>query len=432
VSSTQATSLTLPTTVSTRWTRVVQMIALIVAGETVFVLPFVVARVFRTTFLSVFGLSNLQLGSAFSIYGIVAMLSYFFGGPLADRYPARTLISIALAATAAGGVLFATVPAITTLAMLYGFWGMTSILLFWAALIRATREWGGADEQGRAYGILDGGRGLLAATLASATVALFAHLLPVDVASATAPQRAAALREIILICTAFTLFAAVLAWFAVPGRKRVSNDDQQLTWAGVRAASRLPGVWLQAVIIVSAYVAYKVTDNFGLYAHDVLGYDEVAAARIGTISFWVRPIAALATGLLADRILGSRALIIGFALLTAGALVLGLDWLPMTIPLVLSGTVIATSLGIYGVRGVYFSVMNEARVPLAITGSAVGLASVIGYTPDIFSGPLVGWLLDRDPGAVGHRHVFLMVAGFGVVGIAASFGLRALPARMPA
>jgi MFS family permease len=136
--------------------------------------------------------------------------------------------------------------------------------------------------------------------------------------------------------------------------------------------------------------------------------------------------------LLADRILGSRALIIGFALLTAGALVLGLDWLPMTIPLVLSGTVIATSLGIYGVRGVYFSVMNEARVPLAITGSAVGLASVIGYTPDIFSGPLVGWLLDRDPGAVGHRHVFLMVAGFGVVGIAASFGLRALPARMPA
>lgn len=412
-----------------RASRFLQMLALIVAGETVFVLPFVVARVFRTSFLSVFGLSNLQLGSAFSIYGIVAMLSYFLGGPLADRYASRGLISVALAATAAGGLLFATIPSITTLVLLYGFWGMTSILLFWAALIRATREWGGAGEQGRAYGILDGGRGLLAALLASATVALFAHLLPVDVASATAAQRADALRDIILVCTAFTLFAAVFAWLALPERPRSAAHDHKLSWAGVRAASRLPGVWLQAVIIVCAYVAYKATDNFGLYAHDVLGYDEVAAARIGTLSFWTRPLAALATGMLADRIMGSRALIIGFALIAAGAAVLGLDLLPMTTATLLGATVIATSLGIYGVRGVYFSVMNEARVPLAITGSAVGLISVIGYTPDIFAGPLVGWLLDRDPGAVGHRHVFLMVAGCALVGIVASLGLRLFGSR---
>jgi sugar phosphate permease len=403
------------------------MLALIVAGETVFVLPFVVARVFRTSFLSVFGLSNLQLGGAFSIYGIVAMLSYFFGGPLADRYAARLLISVALAATAAGGLLFATIPSIGMLALLYGFWGMTSILLFWAALIRATREWGGDAEQGRAYGILDGGRGLLAALLASATVALFAHLLPADVATATPLQRRAALQEIILICSAFTLFAALLAWAVLPAKTLRAADDLAASFAGIRVAARLPGVWLQALIIVCAYVAYKATDNFGLYAHDVLGYDEVAAARIGTISFWTRPFAALLTGLLADRISGSRALIAGFAVLAIGAVMLGLDLLPMTIPALLIATVITTSLGIYGVRGVYYAVMNEARVPLAVTGSAVGLVSVIGYTPDIFAGPLIGWLLDRDPGAAGHHHVFLTVAGFAVVGIAASIGLRMNP-----
>src|SRR3546814_4579591 len=75
------------------------MLALIVAGEAVFMLPFVVARVFRTTFLEVFALSNFQLGSAFSVYGMVAMASYFFGGPLADRFAARTLIVLALVAT---------------------------------------------------------------------------------------------------------------------------------------------------------------------------------------------------------------------------------------------------------------------------------------------------------------------------------------------
>ncbi len=411
------------------WPRAAAMFALIVAGEAVFVLPFVVARVFRTTFLNVFGLTNLQLGSAFAVYGLVAMVSYFFGGPLADRYPARLLISAALVATAAGGLLFATVPPIELLAALYGFWGLTSILLFWAALIRATREWGGGAAQGRAYGILDGGRGLLAALLASATVALFAHLLPVDVASATMAQRGAALREIILICTGFTLLAGVLAWLVLPTRTLAASADQALSWTGVRTASRLPGVWLQAVIIVCAYVAYKVTDNFGLYAHDVLGYDEVAAARLGTLSFWVRPVAALGAGLLADRIGGSRTLIAGFLVLAAGASVLGANLLPMSVPAVLAATVVTTSLGIYGIRGVYYAVMGEARVPLAITGSAVGLVSVIGYTPDVFSGPLVGWLLDRDPGVVGHRHVFLMVTGFALLGLAASIGLSALRSR---
>ena len=63
--------------------------ALIIAGESVFLLPFVMARVFRPTLLEVFDLTNLELGTAYSVYGIVAMAAYFFGGPLADRFPAR-------------------------------------------------------------------------------------------------------------------------------------------------------------------------------------------------------------------------------------------------------------------------------------------------------------------------------------------------------
>src|SRR3546814_16554904 len=179
-------------------------------------LPFVCARVFRTTCLEVFALSNFQLGSAFSVYGMVAMASYFCGGPLADRFAARTLIVLALVATASGGIVFATIPSISVLTLLYGFWGLTTILLFWAALIRATREWGGDDAQGRAYGVLDGGRGLLAATLASSAVFVFARLLPADASTASAAQLASAMRAIILATTGFTLFAALLAWLAFP------------------------------------------------------------------------------------------------------------------------------------------------------------------------------------------------------------------------
>ena len=83
----------------------------------------------------------------------------------------------------------------------------------------------------------------------------------------------------------------------------------------------------------------------------------------------------------------------------------------------LVATVAGTSVGIYALRGIYFALFEEARVPLAFTGSAVGLVSVIGYTPDIFMGPLMGYLIDRSPGALGHRRVFGVLAAFGAVGL---------------
>ena len=150
--------------------RFVAMLALIIAGETIFFLPFVLARVFRPTILLVFNLTNFELGTIFSVYGVVAMLSYFFGGPLADKFPVGKLMSIALATTALGGLVMATIPTLENMKLLYAFWGLTTIFLFWAALIRATRQWGGEKLQGSAFGFLEGGRGLAAALIATVEI----------------------------------------------------------------------------------------------------------------------------------------------------------------------------------------------------------------------------------------------------------------------
>ena len=108
--------------------------------------------------LEVFGFSNTQLGDLFAVYGITAMLCYFPGGAVADRYSARTLLATSLIATGLGGLYMATIPGAMGMAVLYGFWGVTTIFLFWGALIRATREWGGGTEEGMAFGLLEGGR----------------------------------------------------------------------------------------------------------------------------------------------------------------------------------------------------------------------------------------------------------------------------------
>ena len=116
-------------------------------GEGAFLLPFVVTRVFRPTFLTVFDINNLQLGSAFSVYGIVAAISYFLGGPLADRFPPKRLLIISLLTTAAAGFFMAAIPSLATLTLLYGFWGLSAILLFWAAYIKGIRQFGGEESQ---------------------------------------------------------------------------------------------------------------------------------------------------------------------------------------------------------------------------------------------------------------------------------------------
>lgn len=403
--------------------RAAAMIALVAAGEAAFFLPFVLPRVFRPTLLDVFGLTNLELGTAFSVYGVVAMVSYFLGGPLADYFSARKLMASALASSSLGGAVLATIPPAKTLLLLYGFWGATTVLLFWAALIRATREWGGSAGQGRAFGFLDGGRGLCAALLSSLSVFVLASLLPADVAAASLAQRTDALILIIWLYTGLTFASAVLVWVAVPDADAAFRP-QRLTLQAVRRVIGLPAVWMHAVIVVCGYVAYKSTDLFSLYARDVYGYDEVVAAEVGTLSLWVRPVAAITAGYLGDRLGSSRLIVASFGLVIAGCLAIALGLLPPGVYWILIATVAGISAAIYAIRGLYFALFGEAKLPFEWTGSATGLVSVIGYTPDVFMGPLTGYLLDGWPGETGHQLVFACVGAFAAVGLATTVEFR--------
>ena len=94
---------------------------LILAGESVFMLPYVLPRIFRPTVLQVFQIDNVELGLCFSTYGIVAIFSYIFGGPIADRYSPRKLMSLSLILTAFGGLAYAQFPTFYGLKILYGY-----------------------------------------------------------------------------------------------------------------------------------------------------------------------------------------------------------------------------------------------------------------------------------------------------------------------
>ena len=84
------------------------------------------------------------------------------------------------------------------------------------------------------------------------------------------------------------------------------------------------------------------------------------------------------------------------------------------------------ALGVYSTRALYFATLEEAKIPLALTGTVVGFISIVGYTPDIFAGPLIGYLLDSSPGELGHQHVFASMAIFSFIGLITSVFLHKL------
>lgn len=192
----------------------------------------------------------------------------------------------------------------------------------------------------------------------------------------------------------------------------------------------MPSVWLQAAIILCAYVGFKAIDDFSLYANQVVGLDEVDAAQAGVLSLWIRPFAAVGAGLLADRIGATTMTASSFLLLAIGSLILASGLIGSGMVWVFLLTIVCSSIGIFALRGLYFAIMREGKVPLAYTGATVGLVSMIGYTPDVFMGPLMGYLLDQSPGALGHQHVFWVVTGFGVLGLLASWRFAKVTSKM--
>lgn len=396
---------------------------LILAGECVFILPFVLSRVFRPTVLKAFEIDNLELGFCFSIYGIVAFLSYPFGGPFADKYPPRKLIALALWLTALGGLVYASFPGYTTLKIVYGYWGFTTIFLFWAPMIKATRVWGGKRSQGKAFGFLDGGRGLVGALFGVLGVFIFSIVITSSLEDITVEESRAAFKQVILVSSAIVAAVGVLVWFFMKLNKAVEQEIvlPQITVSQVKAVLKLPSVQLLMVIILCAYVGYKITDIFSLYAEEILGYDLVASAQVGTFLLFIRPVVGIAIGILADKTRTTLWLMISFVVAIIGALLfaLGIVAISSTVLFFMSTLIVAA--GVYAVRSLYFAVMERGQIPLVLTGTAVGLISLIGYTPDIFASPVMGYLLENTKGVEGHQHVFWMLIVFYTIGAIASW-----------
>ena len=325
-------------------------------------------------------------------------------------------MAIALFSTAIGGFVMATFPSFLVLQILYAYWGFTTVFLFWGAMIKATRLWGGGKNQGKAFGFLDGGRGVIAASIGSIGVFIFSMFLKIEIDLASVVEKQEAFRYV----TVIIIGALVLYFMDNEQKHQVKKNSSIISIKNIKSVLKIKSVWLMMMIIMSAYVGYKLTDIYSLYASEVMLYNQIEAAEIGALQLYLRPLVCLVIGLLADKTSSIRWIIIGFFIMLIGALLFTSGIITSSMNIIFSLSLIITAVGTYAIRALYFAVFNEGRIPLELTGTAVGIISIIGYTPDIFATPIIGYLLDTYPGIIGHQYVCMMLVIFSILGLFAS------------
>jgi nitrate/nitrite transporter NarK len=277
---------------------------------------------------------------------------------------------------------------------------------------------------------------VFSAGLASLAALLFSYLFPDGIIAAEMADREAALRAVILGYSAITALAGVFVWFALAdaGDSTARHFEQWNPKAEslgnhIMRALRMPEVWLISLVVFCAYVAYKGFDNYSLFAVEVYGLNQVESAQLAALGAWMRPIGALGLGLLGDRFQVTRMTVLCFVALLASQLFFAISTPVPGAAGILLSNILVGSLAMFGLRSLYYALLEDARIPAAITGTAVGIISVIGYSPDVFVSYVGGVMLDRSPGLEGHQHYFWFLASFAALGLVTSLVLMRRLAR---
>ncbi len=386
------------------------MTVLSLAGGIIFLLPFL-QEVYYKPLADALSLNNTEVGSLLSIFGVTSMISYFPGGWLADRVSPRKLVSGSLLATGAAGLYFATFPSYKISLAIHAFWGFAIALLFWGAMIRATRMWASSEDQGKAFGILETGRGVGEIAASMTALAVFGLL----------GSGKFALVIVITGMSGLIVILGIAAWIVLDdGDSTEAADNASISLEDVITVLRMPIVWLIATVIFTGYSAYWGTFRFTPYATDIFGLSVTIAAWIAVAKMWLKPFAAFVAGIVSDKIGIAKTVAFLFVVLVGNYVLFAL--LPgkeILIPLMLANIALA-SLAVFAMRGIYFALLEEGGVPMAVTGTAAGIVSVIGFTPDIFMPIMGGWLIDTYPGETGYDYFFLSTAAICAVGFVAS------------
>ncbi len=395
-----------------------QLALIVVAAGAIYPLLYL-RQNFELSILEAFSITQTQLRYCSSMLGIIFMVTYIPSGWLADRFSSRKLLSFSLLATALLGLWFSTMPSYSSLLVIYGAWGVATGLTFWSAHIKLVAMLADKDQQGRFFGILDGGRGLVEALLATFAIALFAYILSQD-AGATKM----ALQQVIYLYVAVLLVVSPLVYWLLDDREEDTDTSEESVKSvfidDLKDVLSRREIWLCAICIVCGYQLFYATYSFSAYLQQNFSLTAVMVGYITVAKLWMRPIGGIAAGFIGDWLNPEK--VLSILLVLASLSLAMMAFVPASsAALLMIVLVLLIGLLTYGVRGLYWATLGGCNVPNKIKGLAIGIISVIGYFPEVSRPLLSAPLIENYPGGLGYKIYYLIVATCGLLGAYAAY-----------
>jgi len=395
-----------------------QLALIVIAAGAIYPLLYL-RQNFEISILESFNITQTQLRYCSSMLGLIFVITYVPSGWLADRFSSRKLLAYSLLATALLGVWFSTMPSYSSLLVIYGAWGVATGLTFWSAHIKLVAMLAKKDQQGKFFGILDGGRGLVEALLATVAITLFAYVLSQESGSTSL-----ALKQVIYLYIGVLLLVAPLVYWLLDDFEEQSDDSNKagnsVFMDDLMTILRHREIWLCAICIVCGYQLFYATYSFAAYLQQNFGLTAVAVGTITVAKLWMRPIGGIAAGFIGDW--SSPEKVLSILLVLASISLAMMAFLPTTsASVVMLVVVLLIGLLTYGVRGLYWATLGGCNVPNKIKGLAIGMISMIGYFPEMYLPLISAPLLEQYPGGLGYRIYYLIISACGLLGAYAAY-----------
>ena len=377
------------------------IISFSIAGSVIYELPYI-KYVYYDKLLPAFDMTNAQAGFLLSAYAIGCLILYIPGGIMADKFSTKKMLVLSLFGTGILGFIMAFSMNYITALIVFFLFAVTTSFVFWTALNKGLRLLGGKEDSGSTYGwYYDLGSVIslvcsiifwaLYASTENAHDAMFKTIIAMSVAVILAG---------ILVQITFKEDATAMGELAEEDRFKLSD---------VGKAIRNPYLWWASIIMFLIYTIYSNVTYFTPYLSSQVGMDVSDSAFLGIIRGYVFYFLSPLGGYIADKLLKSTLKLYGYGFIVLGALFFITTQIPagegsVTIAIIISLLASAFAMMLYGVM---WSILNEINIPISYAATAIGLASMVIYLPDLFVPAMIGSWLDNLGEEAGYFRMFI-------------------------
>jgi sugar phosphate permease len=385
---------------------------LILGGGTIFKLASI-KDVFYVPMQEDWGLTNVEIGLGFTAYAIVQTIGYFGALAIADRFSKKILLPAGLIGVALCGIYLSTLPPFY--GYIAAFCGMALFgeVLYWPVLLKAVRLLGAKEEQGRMFGFLEAGRGVVDVIVASGALFVFVQF----------GEGKAGMEAGLIYYTVVTMAVGVITYFIVDNDDKIDSSDtaaanKQIV-EGIKHVIKSPNLWLAASSIFFVYATYCGLTYFIPFLKEIYALPVALVGAYGIINqYGLKMVGGPLGGFLADKVVGSPTKYLKWSFLLSVVAMTAFIQLPHETMSVYIGLALTLSFGaiIFTQRAVFFAPMDELGTPRKYAGSTMAFGCIIGYLPAMFAYTLYGYFLDTYEGMQGYNYVFSCMVGFSLCG----------------